>query len=387
MSKAFSNITTPKKQQNIIFIENQEEMIFHFLQRGEIIFVNDAFCRYFNNKREELIGSNFNRFIYKTDKELVKKRLFKLSRSNPEINIEYRVITIDGRIRWNRWIKHAIFNEKDQVIEVQGIGQDITEKKIAEIERQKLNKEILEKNQDLEQIIYVASHDLRSPLVNIQGFSKEIEYTLRELKKIFSNLKINTNDKKRILNIISNDIPDSLRYIQKSVKKMDSVLYGLLKLSRMERAVLNIVILNINNLVADVLHDFEFLLKERKINVQVNRLPKCKGDPLQINQIFSNLIDNAIKYSDRNKQGIIKITGRKKDQSAIYCIEDNGIGISEKNLTKVFEIFCRINPDISQGEGLGLNIVKKILQRHGGKIWVESTEGKGSQFFILLPSI
>lgn len=386
MSKAFNN-NIPKKQQNTVFIENQREMVFHFLQRGEITFVNDEFCNYFSNKREELIGSNFSRFIYKPDKEIVKNKLFTLSRLNPELNIEYRVITIDGRIRWNRWIKHAIFNDKDQLIEIQGIGQDITEKKIAEIERQRLNKEVLEKNQDLEQIIYVASHDLRSPLVNIQGFSKEIDYTLKELKKICLSLKMDSVEKKRMLSIINNDIPDSLKYIQKSVKKMDSILYGLLKLSRMERAVLNIINLNINNLIADVLHDFEFLLKEKKISVDVTNLPKCKGDPLQINQVFSNLIDNAIKYSSAERKEYIKISGKKKDQNVIYCIEDNGIGISEKNLTKIFEIFCRINPDISHGEGLGLNIVKKILHRHGGKIWVESIEGKGSKFFISLPSI
>jgi PAS domain S-box-containing protein len=385
MSEAF-NDNFPEKQQDFFYLMNQKEMVFHFLQKGEIIFVNDEFCNYFCNKREELIGSNFNRFIYKPDKELVKNQLFKLSKSNPEVNIEFRVITIDGRIRWNRWKKQAILNEKNQVVEIQCIGQDITEKKIAEIERQRLNKEVLEKNQDLEQIIYVASHDLRSPLVNIQGFSKEIEYTLKELKKICNRLEINLDEKNKILNVIKNDIPDSLQYIQKSVKRMDSILYGLLKLSRMERAVLNIIKLNINNLIADVLHNFEFLLKEKKINVEVRNLPACKGDPLQINQVFSNIIDNAIKYYHPERKNFIKISGRKKDQHIIYCIEDNGIGISENNLTKIFEIFCRINPDISEGEGLGLNIVKKILQRHGGKIWVESDEGKGSKFFISLPS-
>ena len=97
MSKAFNNIQ--KNQKNTFFLDNQKEMIFHFLQKGEIIFVNDAFCNYFCNKREELIGSNYNRFIYKPDKELVKNHLYKLCKSSPEVNIEYRVITIDGRIK------------------------------------------------------------------------------------------------------------------------------------------------------------------------------------------------------------------------------------------------------------------------------------------------
>ncbi len=385
MSDFLDNIM--REQQNSHFKENQKKMVCHFLQKGEILYANDAFCCYFNNKREELIGTNFHRFVYKSDKELIKNHLIGLSKSNPEVIIEYRVITMDGSIQWHRWKKHAIFNENNQIVEIQGIGEDITEKKIAEIERQRLHEEVHEKNQDLEQIIFVASHDLRSPLVNIQGFSKEIEYSLKELNAICSKITINSTDKKRISTIIDCDVTDSLKYIQKSIKKMDSILYGLLKLSRMERAVLNIVNLNISNLISDVLHDFEFILKEKKINIEVGRLPKCKGDPLQINQVFSNLINNSIKYSHPERQGFIKITGRKKDQKVIYCIEDNGIGISEKNLNRIFEIFCRIHPDISHGEGLGLNIVKKILYRHGGKIWVESIKDKGSKFYISMPSI
>ncbi len=370
----------------MVEIEEQRDLIFHFLKGGEIIFVNNAFCHYFSKKREEIIGLNFARLIFKDDKELVKKHLSTLSRSNPVLNLEYRMIVFDGRVRWYRWVKKAFFNDNKELIEIQAIGQDITEIKTVEIDRQQLNEELLEKNKDLEQIIYAASHDLRSPLVNIQGFSKEIEYSLNELNNLLLDLNKNSN-KKRLLTIIDNDIPDSLKYIQKSVKKMDSILYGLLKLSRTERASLNIVKLDINNLISDVLHNFEFLIKEKNIKVEVNKLPVCKGDPLQISQVFSNLVDNAIKYFHPERQNIIKITGRKKEQNAIYCIEDNGLGISEKNQNRIFEIFYRINPERSEGEGLGLNIVRKILYRHGGKIWLKSKEGFGSKFFISLPSI
>lgn len=367
-------------------IEDQRDLIFHFLKGGEIIFVNNTFCHYFSKKREEIIGLNFSRLIFKDDKELVKKQLITLSNSNPVLIQEYRMVICDGRVRWYRWVKKAFFNENNDLIEIQAVGQDITEIKNGEIDRQQLNEELLEKNKDLEQIIYAASHDLRSPLVNIQGFSKEIEYSLNELTSILKDLNKN-NNKKRFLSIIDNDIPDSLKYIQKSVKKMDSILYGLLKLSRTERASLNIVKLDINNLIADVLHNFEFILKEKNIKVELNKLPKCKGDPLQISQVFSNLVDNAIKYSHPERQNIISISGRKKDQNIIYCIEDNGLGISEKNQNRIFEIFYRINPEKSEGEGLGLNIVRKILYRHGGKIWIKSKEGCGSKFYISMPII
>ena len=114
-------------------------------------------------------------------------------------------------------------------------------------------------------------------------------------------------------------------------------------------------------------------------------MPSCRGDKNEINQVFSNILGNAVKYLDPSREGTIKISGCKNDSNSLYCIEDNGIGISPQYQNKIFEIFHRLEPEKSEGEGIGLTIVQKILNRLGGKIWVESEPGKGSKFFISLP--
>ena len=106
---------------------------------------------------------------------------------------------------------------------------------------------------------------------------------------------------------------------------------------------------------------------------------------MQINQVFSNLIANAINYLDPARTGKIKISGYRNSEHSVYCVEDNGVGMPQEYHKKIFEIFHRLNPKSTQGEGIGLTIVSKILERHMGKIWVESNEGEGSRFYVALP--
>jgi len=117
--------------------------------------------------------------------------------------------------------------------------------------------------------------------------------------------------------------------------------------------------------------------------VNLSNLENCKGDPLLLNQVFSNIIDNAIKYNDKEK-GIINIFSKKNNDTITYIIEDNGMGIPQNFHHKIFEIFQRLDNKI-EGEGIGLNIVQKIIEKHGGKISIESEVNKGTKFFISLP--
>jgi len=264
---------------------------------------------------------------------------------------------------------------------------DITEQRILSSEKNKLLEEISGKNEELEQIIYVASHDLRSPLVNIYGFSEELEESITQIQEL-AKTKIELADTdKKILEIINEDLPLSLNFIKSSANKIDSLLKGLLKLSRLGRAALHIEKVDLNKLIQGIVQGLQFQLKEVDADLQIEKLYPCRGDSVQLNQVFTNILDNAIKYRKKNVPLRIRIYSiLSSNNTIIYCVEDNGIGIAKEHAKKIFELFHRLHLDSEViGEGLGLTIVKRILQRHYGKIWVESNTNGGAKFFIELP--
>jgi signal transduction histidine kinase len=261
----------------------------------------------------------------------------------------------------------------------------------AEAEQQRLLEELAEKNDELEQVIYVTSHDLRSPLVNLLGFSQELGYSLKALRSFINKADHRSKNTKKKVSGILDDIFDSLKYIQSSTFKMDILLSGLLKVSRVSRMDSTFETIDMNHLISEIANAFEFQLKETDVNLQIGELPPCYGNELHLNQVFSNLLNNALKFLDPQRPGEIKITAKETDTHhgkqgyVVYCVEDNGIGISREYHKKIFEIFSRLNPEDTDGEGLGLTIVNKIISRHHGKVWVESQPGQGSKFYVSLP--
>lgn len=140
-----------------------------------------------------------------------------------------------------------------------------------------------------------------------------------------------------------------------------------------------------NAVFKDVARAMEFQIQKAGVTLRVDPLPDCLGDATQINQVFSNLLDNAIKYLDAQRPGVISVSGRVENDRAIYVVRDNGIGIAPEHEKTIFEIFRRLNPKAGDGDGLGLAIAQRVLERHNGEIWVESAPGQGSAFFVSLP--
>jgi len=138
-------------------------------------------------------------------------------------------------------------------------------------------------------------------------------------------------------------------------------------------------------LLQSVVDDFEFECREANIEVELKEIPPCWGDSMQLNQIFANLLSNAIKYRCKDRKGHVEISGYQDGDLSIFRIQDNGVGMKPEHLAKIFEIFHRLNPNDTEGEGLGLTIVKRILGRLNGSIQVESEPGKGSIFKVQLP--
>jgi len=252
----------------------------------------------------------------------------------------------------------------------------------------KLQKQLIEKNiqlkelnNSLEQIIYITSHDFRSPLTGIQGLSELLEERYKKLILMLENEDI--IKLKELIPTLKKDTSKTIKYILQSVYKLNSLLTGLVEVSRIGRIELTIEELDMNELISNILDTFKYHIEDKKVNIILSELPNCYGDKLRINQIFSNLIGNALKYLDNNRIGIIKIYAYKELKQIVYCVEDNGIGIPIECQEEIFDIFRQLDPE-TEGEGLGLAMISKIIILHNGKIWVESEEGKGSKFCISL---
>lgn len=351
---------------------------------GNFLYVNKNACKTMGYTNDEFLAL---RHYNIDDKEFSKgfKNRLKKQLENGEASFEGVQVTKSG--------KKLPVEIKTKVIKYRGkkaimtVARDMTEWKKAQREKEELLKLLASKNKELESIIYAASHDLKSPLLNIFGFSKEMEVNFEKLLKILDNSdsidNVNNND---VVNI-KEDYIKSIKYIISSIEKMDNLLNGLLSISRLGKSILELKIIDMNKLIKNVLESFQYKINDKNAQIKCKRLPDCTGDVSQINQVFSNLIDNALKYGKSNDELKIVISGEENDNNSIYCISDNGIGIPKDKQAKIFEIFYRLNTEINpEGEGLGLSIVKRIVENHKGTVSIKSDAGKGTKFYISLPS-
>jgi PAS domain S-box-containing protein len=265
---------------------------------------------------------------------------------------------------------------------------DISYIKRAQAERERLVGELERKNKELESIVYVASHDLRAPLLNIQGFGQRLGRDCAELaSRAEAAAAGDAAAATAAAGIARERIPRSLEFIRASGIKMDKLIAGLLRLSRTGRAELVRELLDMDRLLGEVAASLAFQAERAGATIRILPLPPCYGDEEQLGQVFSNLIDNAIKYRAPGRHLLVTVSGERLGSESRYAVEDTGVGIAPEHLEKVWELFYRLDPSHeSPGEGLGLSLVRRIVERHGGRALVESEPGAGSKFIVVLPS-
>jgi signal transduction histidine kinase len=300
--------------------------------------------------------------------------------------LEFRSLRKGGVVWWTEISATNCLH----IPEVQAIVvnfRDVTERRKAETERSRLMAELERKNKDLESLIYVASHDLRSPLVNKQGFGRNLQKYLGQTNDLLQSSDTLDDFRTAFNPLLENKIPSALQFIEAASTKMDILIDGLLRVSRIGRAVLQKRLVDMDLLLQEIVKSMAFQLDKAGAHVEVvSPLAGCYVDPNQINQVFSNLIDNAIKYRNPNVPLTITISSQVQDRYALYTVADTGMGIAAENQDKIWELFYRLEGEAAiPGEGLGLTISRRIVERHGGRIWVESEPGVGSRFMVELP--
>lgn len=264
--------------------------------------------------------------------------------------------------------------------------RDVSDRKQAEAAERRLREEIERSSREMEQMLYVASHDLRSPLLSVQGFGSLLEYDLAGLARTLDAVPMAPDVRAEVDRILGGVAPEALDFIGKGVQRMDALLTGLLKVSRAGRVVAAPRVLDMMQLVRKVTSAVEFQVRCKGVEVTIDALPPCVGDPAMMSQVFGNLLDNALKYLDPRRPGRIAIRGEAEDGEVVYTVEDNGIGIAPEHFQKIFLMFHRLDPERGSGEGIGLTIVRTLMERQGGRVWLESRTGEGSRFRVALPA-
>ena len=260
--------------------------------------------------------------------------------------------------------------------------------------------DLKEANEEIQRFAYIVSHDLRSPLVNIMGFTTELEALRKDLFERLTELHLQIvalsaqiaqasapapSEGQRPAEELGRDFDEAIGFIKTSINKMDRLINAVLKLSREGRREFHPETIDMQAVMDSVVRTVAHRAAELGATVTVSELPTVESDRLALEQIFSNLVDNAMKYLRDGVPGQVEISGRSTGVQVIYDVTDNGRGIDERDHQRVFELFRRAGPQDRPGEGIGLAHVRALVRRLGGHMGLKSELGKGSTFTVTLP--
>jgi signal transduction histidine kinase len=244
-------------------------------------------------------------------------------------------------------------------------------------------------NDEIQKFAYIVSHDLRAPLVNIMGFTGELEAAAKTIRRYVDEQQESggKDTPAPVLEAIVEDIPEAFKFIKTSTAKMDRLIGAILKLSREGRRVLTPEPLAMRGMVENIAGTLKHRTDEMGAEIIVEPMPDIISDRLAVEQIFSNLLDNAVKYLRPGVPGSITVSGVTKGPFAIFEVSDNGRGIGPGDRERVFELFRRAGEQNIPGEGIGLAYVRQLMYRLNGTIALESAISQGTTFKITLPLV
>ena len=270
---------------------------------------------------------------------------------------------------------------------------DITARKQAEDALQtahdELEQRVLERTtalatayEELKHFTDVVAHDLRAPLINVQGFTRELAQACEVLQTVLPAALPSLDNAQRaaVITALESDIPEALGFIRAGVVRMNGLLEAVLRLSHMGHRPIHFEVVDMAALVQQCVQTLAHQLRERQVCVIVGALPQVHADSMAMSQIVSNLLSNAINALMPGRPGELRITAAAGPETTAFHIQDNGRGIAAADIPKVFEMFRRLGPQEAAGEGMGLTYVRALVRRHGGDVWCQSTPGAGTTF-------
>lgn len=357
-NRYFKNIEGQKQKYSNI-IANMNLGLIEVNTNGTIVLVNQSFCEMSGFTEDELIGQNSRKLlIEKGEKEILNIQSLKESAGESN-SYETAFRTKKGELR--QWLVSEAINRdlNGDIVGSIGVHLDITDLKTLEAEKEKLVSQLEKSNDELHEYAHIVSHDLKSPLRSINALINWLEQDNKEKldEASLQNIELIKSTLEKMEDLISN----ILNY---------SSLTGNNELSQVD----------VHELVTNII---SILYIPDHININLkNNLPQVTADETKLQQVFQNLLTNAIKYNDKDK-GVIEIDVKDDDEFYQFSIQDNGIGIDEKHQNDIFKVFHTINKS-EDSTGLGLSMVKKIVELHGGNIWLRSKPGLGSTFFFTI---
>jgi PAS domain S-box-containing protein len=360
-------------------VESQSEFITRFRPDGTVTFANEAYCRYFKLDCDDIIGKKILPELPDEEWTRMREHLSRISPDNPESAIEHQIILPDGEVRWHQWIDRGIFSPGGTLLEFQSVGRDITERKQFEEENRKLHDELEERvrsrtaeleaaYRELDSFSYSVSHDLRAPLRAIDGFSTIL------IREHAASLP-----------------PETVAYLEKiqgNSRRMSTLIDDLLNFSRMSRQPLNRFLVDPAAIAGEAFDELRMEAAGRKIRLDIKEMPICSADPILLNQVYMNLLSNALKFTRDRDVAVIEVGSVAEGNGTVYYVRDNGTGFDMKYASKIFGVFQKVHEDPSkEGTGVGLAIVERIIHRHGGEVRVTSVPDEGTTFFFTLGEV
>ena len=335
----------------------------HDITNGAILDVNAGMCTMYGYTRAEALQTTMDD-VSSGEPPYTRREVLtwiqKVAQEGPQL-FEWRARAKDGHLFWVEVnLRLASIGGQDRVL---AVVHDITRRKQAETEREALIAGLEAQNAELERFTYTVSHDLKSPLITIRGFLGYIERDAR------------SGDMDRL--------QEDFQRITAATDKMQRLLNELLELSRIGRLMNPSENIVFEDVIQDILKLMEERLQERKVEVKIqDNLPVLFGDSQRFLEVMQNLLDNALKFMGEQKKPVIEIgTAGEENGMPILYVRDNGIGIAPEFHDRIFGLFNKLDPQ-AEGTGIGLTIVKRIIEVYGGRIWVESEVGKGTTFYF-----